>query len=297
MQYIPCIIIITCAMDITGNAIIFGGGGGIGRATALAFTHAGAAGLLIADINLERAQSVANETTAASKQPGFHAEAVQVDVRLKDSVDSAFENMVQSFGRIDYCVTCAAVPSRTFKSTADADVSEFLNAQSVNVNGTFFVIQASLSIMRSQEPRPNFAGSPSRGNTRGSVVALGSALSIAAAPAFVQYTTSKHAVVGLVRTAVHNRLTLDLALDGIKDDIRVNCVCPTWVESNMTKELERDIPGIEASMAPGIPVGRVGRPEEIADTVLFLCSPRASLITGSSLVVDGGMTINLAGTA
>ncbi|KAI0512613.1 NAD(P)-binding protein [Xylaria bambusicola] len=275
-------------MDITGNAIIFGGGSGIGRATALAFAHAGAAGLLIADVNLERAQSVANETRAASIQPRFRAEAVHVDVRLKDSVDSAFQDMVQSFGRIDYCVTCAAVPIRTFKSTADADVSEFLNAQSVNVNGSFFVIQAALSIMRSQEPRPNFAESPSRGNTRGSVVALGSALSIAAAPAFVQYTTSKHAVVGLVRTA---------ALDSIKDDIRVNCVCPTWVESNMTKELERDIPGIEALMAPGIPIGRVGRPEEIADTVLFLCSPRASLITGSSLVADGGMTINLAGTA
>lgn len=84
------------------------------------------------------------------------------------------------------------------------------------------------------------------------------------------------------------------ALDSVKDDIRVNCVCPTWVESNMTKELERDIPGIGAAMAPGIPIGRLGRPEEIADAVLFLCSPRASLITGTSLAVDGGMTVSLA---
>ena len=62
----------------------------------------------------------------------------------------------------------------------------------------------------------------------------------------------------------------------------------------MTKELERDIPGIGAAMAPGIPIGRLGRPEEIADAVLFLCSPRASLITGTSLAVDGGMTVSLA---
>ncbi|KAJ2984633.1 hypothetical protein NUW58_g5956 [Xylaria curta] len=270
-------------MDITGNAIVFGGG--IGRATALAFAEAGAVGLLIADINLEAAQSVTNELRGAAKQAGFRAEAIEVDVRLQESVDAAFKKMVESFGRIDYCVTCAGVPVRTPLPTADANVPEFLNAQNVNVTGTFFVIRASLAIMRSQEPRPNFPELPSRGNTRGSVVALGSSLSIGAAPCFVQYTTSKHAVIGLVRTA---------ALDGVKDDIRVNCVCPTWVESNMTKELERDIPGIKASMAPGIPIGRLGRPEEIADAVLFLCSPRASLITGTALAADGGMTVNLA---
>ncbi|RYC54356.1 hypothetical protein CHU98_g11852 [Xylaria longipes] len=232
-------------MDISGNAIIFGGGGGIGRATALAFAQSGSAGLLIADINLQAAQSVASEARAASKQPGFRAEAVEVDVQLQDSVDLAFKQMVESFGRIDYCITCAGVPVRTPRPTADAIVSEFVNTQNVNVTGTFFVVRASLAIMRLQEPRPNLPDSPSR------------------------------------------------ALDSVKDDIRVNCVCPTWVESNMTEELERDIPGIKAQMAPGIPIGRLGRPEEIADVVLFLCSPRASLITGASLIADGGMTISL----
>ncbi|KAI8946180.1 NAD(P)-binding protein [Xylaria longipes] len=271
-------------MDISGNAIIFGGGGGIGRATALAFAQSGSAGLLIADINLQAAQSVASEARAASKQPGFRAEAVEVDVQLQDSVDLAFKQMVESFGRIDYCITCAGVPVRTPRPTADAIVSEFVNTQNVNVTGTFLVVRASLAIMRLQEPRPNLPDSPSRGNTRGAVVVLGSALSIGAAPCFIQYTTSKHAVLGLVKTA---------ALDSVKDDIRVNCVCPTWVESNMTEELERDIPGIKAQMAPGIPIGRLGRPEEIADVVLFLCSPRANLITGASLIADGGMTISL----
>ncbi|KAI1747018.1 NAD(P)-binding protein [Xylaria castorea] len=241
-------------MDITGNAIIFGG------ATALAFTQSGSTGLLITDINLQ-----------AAKSPGFQAEAVEVDVQLQESVDSAFKQIVESFRRIDYYVTCAV---RTPRPTADAVVSEFINAQNFNVTGTFFVIRASLAIMRLQKPRPNLPDLPSRGNTRGAVVVLGSALSIGAAPFFVQYTISKHAVLGLVKTA---------ALDSVKDDIRVNCVCPTWVESNITKELERDIPGTGAQMGPGIPMGRLGRPKEIADVVLLLCSPRASLITGALL--------------
>ena len=89
-------------------------------------------------------------------------------------------------------------------------------------------------------------------------------------------------------------LTYSIALDSVKDDIRVNCVCPTWVESNMTKQLKRDIPGLEDTMASDIPMGRLGAPEEIADAILFLCSPRSSLITGTSLVADGGMCVSLA---
>ncbi|KAI0193514.1 NAD(P)-binding protein [Astrocystis sublimbata] len=272
------------SMDISGNAIIFGGGGGIGRATALAFAQAGATGLLIADINLQAAQSTASEAKASSQHQEFRAEAIEVDVQHQTSVDTAFQQMIEIFRRIDYCVTCAGVPVRTPRPTADAVVSEFIDAQNVNVTGTFFVVRASLAVMRLQDPRPNLADSPLRGNTRGAVVVLGSALSIGAAPSFVQYTTSKHALLGLVKTA---------ALDSVKDEIRVNCVCPTWVESNMTEELERDIPGIKALMAPGIPMGRLGRPEEIADVVMFLCSPRSSLITGASVVADGGMTISL----
>ncbi|KAK7740883.1 hypothetical protein SLS62_010941 [Diatrype stigma] len=103
------------AMNITGNAIVFGGGGGIGRATALAFAEAGAAGVLIADIDLEAAKSAASEIVAASKQPGFRAElrveTVFVDITAQQSVESAFEKMVDTFGRIDYCVNCAGVSS------------------------------------------------------------------------------------------------------------------------------------------------------------------------------------------
>ncbi|KAH9897464.1 hypothetical protein F4778DRAFT_236172 [Xylariomycetidae sp. FL2044] len=271
-------------MDVSGNAIIFGGGGGIGRATASALVQAGATGLLVADIDLEAAQRTANEVRSMSKQPGPHIEVAQVDVTLQESVESAFKLMVDAFGRIDYCVTCAGIPVRTPRPTADAVVSEFIHTQNVNVTGTFFVLRASLAVMRAQEPKPNLPGWPARGNTRGAIVALGSALSLGASPGFTQYTTSKHAVIGLVKTA---------ALDSVKDDIRVNCVCPSWVETNMADELRNNIPGIGDLMASSIPIGRMGTAEEIADAVVFLCSPRSSLITGSSLVADGGLTASL----
>ncbi|KAI0151715.1 NAD(P)-binding protein [Xylariaceae sp. FL1272] len=271
-------------MDISGNAIIFGAGGAIGRATAMAFAHAGARGLVVADIDLEAAKSTASDIRAEMKQPGFRVEAVHVDATSLESVEAAFTQMVDSFGRIDYCVTTVGIPVLTPKPTADAIVSEFIHTQDVNVTGTFRIIRTALATMRTQEPKPNFADAPVRGTTRGAVVALGSALSINAGPSFVQYTTSKHAVIGLVKTA---------ALDSVKDNIRVNCVCPCWIESNMTRYLGQVIPGFEAAMPGHMPMGRVGAPEEIADAVLFLCSPRASLVTGHSLIADGGMCVSL----
>ncbi|KAI0392747.1 NAD(P)-binding protein [Xylariaceae sp. FL0594] len=299
-------------MEINGNAIIFGGGGGIGRATALAFARAGASGILIADIDQEAAESAAREALLVSLPEGkktdtnakqetecdkkndndeekvktFVAEAVAVDVTVQASVEAAVKRAVDLFRRIDYCVITAGIAAKTPLPAAEADVAEFLRTQNVNVAGTFYCVRASLAVMRGQERLPNLPGpgAVARGHTRGAVVALGSALSLGAAPGFTQYTTSKHAVVGLVRTA---------ALDSVKDDIRVNCICPAWVETGMTKQLGKDIPGIEGVMATGVPMGRMGRPEEIADAALFLCSPLASFITGTSLAVDGGMTVSI----
>ncbi|KAI1269308.1 NAD(P)-binding protein [Xylariaceae sp. FL1019] len=271
-------------MDISGNAIIFGAGGAIGRATAMAFARGGARGLLVADIDLEAAQSTASDIRADMNQPELRVEAVHVDATILESVEAAFKQMVDAFGRFDYCVTTVGIPVKTPMPTADALVSEFIETQNVNVTGTFLIIRTALAIMRTQEAKPNFPDAPVRGTTRGAVVALGSALSINAGPNFIQYTTSKHAVIGLIKTA---------ALDSVNDNIRVNCVCPCWIESNMTRSLAQTIPGFEAAMPNHMPMGRIGAPEEIADAVLFLCSPRASLVTGTSLIADGGMCVSL----
>ncbi|KAI0475609.1 NAD(P)-binding protein [Xylariaceae sp. FL0804] len=270
-------------MDISGNAMIVGGGGGIGRTTALAFAEAGAAAVVIADLSLDNAQSAAEEAKARSKQPGFRAEAVRIDVTSQESVDSAFKQMVETFERIDYCVNCAGIPVRTPRPIEHQDVAEFLQTQNVNVNGTFLVLRAVTGIMKAQDARPNFPDHAARGRTRGAVVSLGSGLSVVASPFLAQYTTSKHAVVGLARTA---------ALDCAKSDIRVNVVCPSWVEGPMMQEMRENIEGVDGLMKSMVPMGRMAASEEIADAILFLCSPRASMMTGAVLMVDGGATAN-----
>ncbi|KAI1778188.1 NAD(P)-binding protein [Hypoxylon cercidicola] len=266
-------------MDITGNAVIFGGGAGIGRATCLALAEAGARGILIADINLGSAQDVAAEIKTAATNPGCRAEAIHVDVALEESVNSVLKQMVHSFGRIDYCVVCAGVAMKYNRDITNSDVADFIRVQNINVNGTYFVLRAVLAIMKSQEPRSNFAGSVDRGVTRGSVITLGSIMSCSVESGTTPYTTSKHAVLGLTKNA---------ALDSAKHGIRVNCVCPDWVETGMIKQYALDNPSEEATVSR---LGRLGRPEEIADAIVFLCSPRSSFVTGCPFIVDGGATL------
>jgi NAD(P)-dependent dehydrogenase (short-subunit alcohol dehydrogenase family) len=81
------------------------------------------------------------------------------------------------------------------------------------------------------------------------------------------------------------------ALDHAKHGIRVNCVCPTWVDTNMIKQACEDMPGLEETLAPSVPMGRIARPEEIADAIVFLSSPRASFVTGCPFIIDGGTTL------
>ncbi|KAK8108434.1 hypothetical protein PG984_014235 [Apiospora sp. TS-2023a] len=269
-------------MDITGNAVVFGGGGGIGRSTALAFSRSNAAAVIIADLNLDAAEKAAAEAKKVATNPKFRAEALRVDVTVQDSLDSVFQHVTTSIGRIDYCVTCAGCAFKTVSPTADTDVAEFLQLQDINLKGAFFVVRAACAIMRSQEPIPNLDELSGRGKSRGAITTLGSVLSFGASPSVMPYTTSKHAVLGITKTA---------ALDHAKDGIRVNCVCPTWVDTNMTEQVCKVVPGMQETLAPSVPLGRIARPEEIADAILFLSSPRASFVTGCSFIIDGGTSL------
>ncbi|KAI0179228.1 NAD(P)-binding protein [Hypoxylon sp. FL1284] len=267
-------------MDITGNALVFGAGGGIGRSTCLALATAGARGILIADVNLDAAKAVAKETEAVATNPHFRVEAAHVDITLKKSVDSVLHHMVQSFGRIDYCVICAGIICKILREIADADIDEFMRIQQINVTGTFLALRAVTHVMRSQEPLENFPGKANRGITRGSIVTLGSIASCSVEKLSMQYTTSKHAVLGMTKAA---------ALDSAKHGIRVNCVCPGFVDTGMIRHLIIDDDTAATSASP---MGRLSQPEEVADAITFLCSPRSSFITGGPFMVDGGCTIS-----
>lgn len=160
-----------------------------------------------------------------------------------------------------------------------ADFRRFLD---VNTTGMFLVTREASRAMRSQEPRPVSSESPKRGTTRGAIVNLASVMSVVAAPEVIPYTASKHAVLGLTKNA---------ALDNVSHGIRVNCVCPSWVDTPMVQQAEEGVQGLTQFIQSVVPMGRIATPEEIADTVIFLASPRSSYVTGCGFIVDGGTTL------
>ncbi|KAI0837706.1 3-alpha--hydroxysteroid dehydrogenase [Hypoxylon sp. FL0890] len=152
----------------------------------------------------------------------------------------------------------------------------------VNVNGTFLVTSLISSAMKAQEPKLLDVKFPAHGTTRGAIVNLASVSSFISVPSMVQYTTSKHAALGISKTA---------AIDNVAHNIRVNCVCPAWTDTPMVQRAMEVVPGLEQSFLAGVPMGRLAQLEEVANAVIFLCSPKSSFMIGSSLIMDRGMSL------
>ncbi|OJJ83635.1 uncharacterized protein ASPGLDRAFT_67214 [Aspergillus glaucus CBS 516.65] len=265
-------------MDITGNAFVVGGGGGIGKACALAFAKEGATVVVIADLDAKKAVEAAAECQALAPSAEFRAIGVQIDITQEDSVKTATDQVVQTFGRIDYCVNCAGIGVQQGVDIATLPLAEFRRFLDVNTVGIFLVTREVSTAMRAQEPRLVSSESPRRGTTRGAIVNLASVLSVVAAPGIIPYTASKHAVLGLTKNA---------ALDNVSHGIRVNCVCPSWVDTPMVQQAEEGVQGLTEFIKSVVPMGRIAIPEEIADAIIFLASPRSSYhpIAGLSRVV------------
>jgi NAD(P)-dependent dehydrogenase (short-subunit alcohol dehydrogenase family) len=242
----------------TPVVLITGALTGIGRATALAFAQDGAR-IVVSGRRDEAGQALAAEL----RELGTEAEFIRVDVRHDDEVRDLVDRTVTRFGRLDVAVNNAGTegkPGPVTEQTAESYAATF----DTNVLGTVLSMKHELRVMQAQR--------------HGSIVNLSSTLGHRAAPGASIYTASKHAVEGLTKAA---------ALEGAAFGVRVNAVAPGPIETEMLNRFTGSADR-KAGLIAGVPVKRAGTPDEIAQTIVFLTSDKASFLTGQIVAVDGG---------
>jgi NAD(P)-dependent dehydrogenase (short-subunit alcohol dehydrogenase family) len=243
------------------TALITGGAGGIGRATALLFASEGAA-VGIVDLNQEAGQEVVREISAAGGRAIFE----RADVTRPADCRRVVERIVHEFGGIHILFNNAGIIRRA--SVLEISEEDWDVVMAVNVKSIFLMSREVIPIMARAEG--------------GSIINTASGWGLAGGPRAVAYCASKGAVV---------LLTKAMAIDHGRQKIRVNCICPGDTDTAMLRSEARQLGEAEDRFLAGSanrPLGRVGRPEEIARAVLYLASDAASFVTGTALVVDGG---------
>ncbi|KAJ5745333.1 hypothetical protein N7520_010515 [Penicillium odoratum] len=257
-----------------GVAVITGAGGtGIGASIARAFATAGCDRIAITDLNADTLEKTKDAISMAHPK-------VQLLVHAGNVADDHFAELfiskvAKAFGRVDYAVNCAGVLGIPMRST-ETSLQEFDRVNNINYRGCWLSSRAQLKQMLAQDPLPSH--DPTRPAQRGAVVNIASQLGIVSRSNAPAYCASKSAIIGLTRAD---------AIDYSKDGIRVNCVCPGVIETPLIMEKAE----VREAITPGAqiaPMRRMGRPSEVADAALFLCSTQASFVQGHAMVVDGG---------
>jgi NAD(P)-dependent dehydrogenase (short-subunit alcohol dehydrogenase family) len=248
-------------------AIVTGGGTGIGGATARRFAEEGAR-VLIADINLQ----IANENVDRIKSAGGTAEVVVTDTGKHDDIKAMVEKAVSLWGGLNILVNNAYSPSGADGAGGATEITEEAWDRGMAV------------LVKSMYLGAKYAVPEMRKSGGGSIVNLSSVHGLLTAPKSLIYEAGKFAVIGV---------TKQMACDYGPDNIRVNAICPGHIVTERMQQRWDDNPEGLKLFAEQYPLRKTGRPVDIANGIVFLCSEEASFITGHALVIDGGLTIQL----
>lgn len=252
----------TSPFDLAGRvAIVTGGNGGIGLGMATGLARAGAAIVIAA-----RDQKKSAEAAEGLQKIGARVATVEVDVQDQDSVRRMVQATLDRFQRVDILVANAGMNIR--KPPQDLTAAEWQTVLDVNLNGPFYCAQAVYPAMQAQGG--------------GKIITIGSMTSLFGLPFAPAYCATKGGVMQLTRS---------LATAWAKDNIQVNCVLPGWIDTNLTRNARKQVPGLHESVLARTPAGRWGDPEDFSGIAVFLASHASDFITGTAIPVDGGYSV------
>jgi NAD(P)-dependent dehydrogenase (short-subunit alcohol dehydrogenase family) len=238
-------------------ALVTGASFGIGRATAVAFAAAGAK-VVIADCVAD------SETLKNIQSMGGEAIFIKCDVSNEESVKAMIDIALQQFGRLDYAFNNAGIEGLS-APTHECTNENWENTININLKGVWLCMKYEIPQMLKQK--------------KGAIVNNASIAGLVGFPNIPAYVASKHGIIGLTKNA---------ALEYAKQGIRVNAVCPGVIKTPMIDRFTGKNKEVEKQFESAEPIGRLGRPEEVAETVTWLCSDGSSFVTGHAMAVDGG---------
>lgn len=244
-------------------ALVTGAGAGIGRATAMKFAQEGAK-VVVSDID----QVGGQETVDLARAGGGEASFIRADVSSAADVAKMVQHAISTYGRLDCACNNAGIEGK-IAPLADQAEASFDRVLAVNLRGVFLCLRAEIAEMVK--------------TGGGAIVNLSSVAGLIGFPGLSPYVASKHGVNGLTKNA---------ALEYAKQGIRVNSICPGGIDTRMLDSLAEQSTGgsmdTSEMMAPLHPMGRIGTPDEVANLIAWLCSDRASFVTGAHVPIDGG---------
>jgi NAD(P)-dependent dehydrogenase (short-subunit alcohol dehydrogenase family) len=247
--------------DSSRAGIVTGAASGLGRATVLAFARRGER-VIVADRNADQGAAVVAEAESLGGQARF----VETDVTDPAACEAMVAACIDAFGALDFAVNNAGTTG-TPGSVVDYPLDAWRATMAVNLDGVFFSMRAEL---------PHLVATGA-----GAIINVASGAGLVGFAGLPAYVASKHGVVGLTKSA---------ALECAPRGVRINCVCPGSVRTPMLEGYMGGDERVERAMTAGVPLGRLGTPDEIGEAIVWLCSDAASYMVGHALVVDGGAT-------